>query len=85
VFIPSFTQRKSHFIEFVQFMLPSPDVVDTSKSCTTREEASMGIEGGYRYFSQEFKKDAAKLMMEKRASVRKSGYDIGSHPNLVHY
>jgi hypothetical protein len=84
VFIPSSIKRKSYFIEFAQFMLPSPDLMDTSTSCTTCEEALMRIEVERHHFCQEFKRDAVRLVMEKGVSVRKIGRDINIHPKQVH-
>ena len=37
-----------------------------------------------RHFSEEFKRDAVQLVMEKGVPVRKVARDLGIHPNLVH-
>jgi transposase-like protein len=44
----------------------------------------MGIKSERRHFSQEFKRDAVKLGMEKGVPVRKVARDLDIHPNLVH-
>jgi transposase-like protein len=44
----------------------------------------MGIESERRHFSQEFKRDAVKLVMEKGVPVRKNARDINIPPNWRH-
>jgi transposase-like protein len=45
----------------------------------------MGIKSERRHFSQDFKRDAFKLVMEKGVPVRKVARDLDIHPNLVHH
>jgi transposase len=44
----------------------------------------MGVKGERRQFSQEFKKNAVQLVMEKGVPVRKVARDLDIHPYLVH-
>ena len=44
----------------------------------------MGVKSERRQFSQEFKRNAVKLVMEKGVPVRKVARDLDIHPNLVH-
>ena len=44
----------------------------------------MGERKRGRYFSDEFKRDAVELVMEKGLPVRKVARDLDIHPNLLH-
>ncbi len=44
----------------------------------------MGAKSERRQFTQEFKRNAVKLVMEKGVPVRKVARDLDIHPNLVH-
>lgn len=44
----------------------------------------MGAKSERRQFTQEFKRNAVKLVVEKGVPVRKVARDLDIHPNLVH-
>ena len=44
----------------------------------------MGAKSERRQFTQEFKRNAVNLVMEKGVPVRKVARDLDIHPNLVH-
>jgi transposase len=58
--------------------------MDTPSSCIIGEEALMGAKSERRQFTQEFKRNTVKLVMEKGVPVRKVARDLDIHPNLVH-
>jgi transposase len=57
--------------------------MDTPSSCIIGEEALMA-KSERRQFTEEFKRNAVNLVMEKGVPVRKVARDLDIHPNLVH-
>jgi transposase len=57
--------------------------MDTPSSCIIGEEALVA-KSERRQFTQEFKRNAVNLVMEKGVPVRKVARDLDIHPNLVH-
>ncbi len=56
-------------------LMPPPDLMNTSSSCIIKEEEPMA-KSERRQFTQEFKRNAVNLIMEKGVPVRKVARDL---------
>lgn len=52
--------------------------------CIIEQKVFTGERKRGRYFSDEFKRDAVQLVIEKGVSVKKVARDLNIHPNLLH-